>query len=393
MNSHKNARLTWQGRRLLVQRVAEMGLAATASAAGVSLRTARKWLARYEAAGEDGLVDRSSRPLRTRNSIDAELAERIEGLRRSRMPVRRIACAVGRSVATISRFVASLGLSSLSALEPAKPVLRYEHEAPGELLHMDTKKLGRIVRPSHRVTGDRRDSVDGAGWEFAHVAIDDHSRAGFVQMHPDERKTSAVDFLKASVAHYAALGVKIKRLITDNGSAYRSKLFAKTCQALGIKHSFTKPYCPQTNGKAERFIQTCLREWAYGRVWANSAERTAWLPAFLAYYNARRPHSALGYRPPASRLSGNNLLKLNTAERPQGSALAQISGLRAAASFPHRINLVAESSAGGQLLRSTDRSLPRVGNGPRPPATARGVSAAALTALGPGYPMGSWSLM
>lgn len=311
MNTHKNARLTWQGRRLLVERVAQMGLAAAANAAGVSLRTARKWLARYEAAGEDGLVDRSSRPLHTRNSIDAELAERIEGLRRSRMPVRRIAAVVGRSVATISRFVASLGLSSLSALEPAKPVVRYEHEAPGELLHIDTKKLGRIVRPSHRVTGDRRDSVEGAGWEFAHVAIDDHSRAGFVQMHPDERKTSAVEFLKASVAHYAALGVTIKRLITDNGSAYRSKLFAKTCQALGIKHSFTKPYCPQTNGKAERFIQTCLREWAYGRVWANSAERTAWLPAFLAYYNARRPHSALGYRPPAYRLFGNNLLKLN----------------------------------------------------------------------------------
>ena len=136
---------------------------------------------------------------------------------------------------------------------------------------MDTKKLGRIVRPSHRVTGDRRDSVDGAGWEFAQVAIDDHSRAGFVQMHADERKGSAVAFLKAAVAHYAAPGVKIERLITDNGPAYRSRLFAQTCQALGIKHSFTKPYRPQTNGKAERFIQTCLREWAYGRVWANSA--------------------------------------------------------------------------------------------------------------------------
>ena len=311
MNSHKNARLTWQGRRLLVERAAEIGLSAAASAAGVSMRTARKWLARFESDGVEGLLDRSSRPRRTRSSIDAELAERIEGLRRARMPVRRIASVVGRSVATVSRFVARLGLSSLNALEPAKPVLRYEHEAPGELLHIDTKKLGRIVRPSHRVTGNRRDSVDGAVWEFAHVAIDDHSRAGFVQMHPDERKTSAVKFLKASVAHDAALGVTIKRLITDNGSAYRSKLFAKTCQALGIKHSFTKPHCPQTNGKAERFIQTCLREWAYGRVWANSAQRTAWLPAFLAYYNARRPHPALGYRPPASRLVGNNVLRLN----------------------------------------------------------------------------------
>jgi transposase InsO family protein len=161
------------------------------------------------------------------------------------------------------------------------------------------------------VTGDRRDSVDGAGWEFAHVAIDDHSRAGFVQMHVDERKGSAIEFLKATVAHYAAHGVTIKRLLTDNGSAYRSKLFNKTCQALGIKHSFTRPYTPQTNGKAERFIQTCLREWAYGRIWLNSQERTSWLPVFLDYYNNRRAHSALGYRTPASRLDGNNLLTIN----------------------------------------------------------------------------------
>jgi transposase InsO family protein len=162
------------------------------------------------------------------------------------------------------------------------------------------------------VAGNRRDSGEGAGWEFAHVAIDNRSRAGFVQMCADERKNSAVDFLKAAVAHYAALGVKIKRLLTDNGCAYRSHLFAGTCQALGFKHTFTRPYRPQTNGKAERFIQTCLREWAYGRVWRNSAERTAWLPAFLAYYNARRPHSVLGYKPPASRLGGNNLLQLNS---------------------------------------------------------------------------------
>lgn len=147
---------------------------------------------------------------------------------------------------------------------------------------------------------------------MAHVAIDDHSRAGFVQVHADEQKTTAVDFLTAAVAHYAALGVRIQRVLTDNGSAYRSKLFARTCQALGIKHSFTRPYRPQTNGKAERFIQTCLREWAYARTYANSAERTAWLPAFLAYYNSRRPHSAFGYKPPASRLGGNNLLQLNS---------------------------------------------------------------------------------
>jgi transposase InsO family protein len=303
--------LTYQGRLLLIERISVMGLTLAAQAGGISVRTARKWRDRFSELGQPGLHDRSSRPHKTRDSLDAGLSQRVEQLRRSRMPMRRIAAQVGRSVATISRALAKLGLSSLKALDEPKPVLRYEHEAPGDLLHIDTKKLGRIVRPSHRVTGDRRDSVDGAGWEFAHVAIDDHSRAGFVQMHADERKSTAVEFLKACVAHYAALGVTIKRLLTDNGSAYRSKLFAKTCEDLGIKHSFTKPYCPQTNGKAERFIQTCLREWAYGRIWAHSGERTAWLPAFLRYYNARRPHSALAYKPPASRLGGYNLSKLN----------------------------------------------------------------------------------
>ena len=311
MNSHKNARLTFEGRKLLIERIAVLGLVAAAQACGISARTARKWQQRFEGQGLDGLYDRSSRPRRTRSTIGAELAQRVERLRRARMPMRAISAQVGRSVATVSRFLAGRGLSSLKALEPRVPVLRYEREAPGELLHMDTKKLGRIVRPGHRVTGDPRDSVTGAGWEFAHVAIDDHSRAGFVQMHSDERKGSAVEFLKAAVAHYAALGVKIERLITDNGSAYRSQIFNKTCQALGIRHTFTRPYRPQTNGKAERFIQTCLREWAYGRIWATSEERTAWLPAFLSYYNARRPHSALGYKPPASRLAGNNLLQLN----------------------------------------------------------------------------------
>ena len=312
MNSHKNARLTVEGRKLLIERIRFMGLTAAAEAAGVSPRTARKWLARFDHEGLDGLRDRSSRPGRTRSTVDAALEHSIEQLRRLRMPMRRIAELVGRSVSTVSRRLARLGLSSLKALDPVRPVIRYEHVAPGEMLHIDTKKLGRIVRPSHRVTGNRRDSVDGAGWEFAHVAIDDHSRAGFVQMHSDERKSSAIAFLEASVAHYAAHGVKIKRLLTDNGSAYRSKLFNKTCQALGIKHTYTRPYTPQTNGKAERFIQTCLREWAYGRLWHNSEERTSWLPVFLDYYNNRRAHSALGYRPPASRLDGNNLLTINT---------------------------------------------------------------------------------
>lgn len=311
MNSHKNARTTFQGRKLLIERINSLGLIPAAEAAGISIRTAHKWHRRFAASGEVGLADRSSCPHRTRTTVDADLRRRIEQLRRTRMSMRRIAQVVGRSVATVSRVLAASGLSSLKALDPKAPVVRYERSAPGEMLHLDTKKLGRIERPSHRVTGNRRDSVDGVGWEVAHVAIDDHSRTGFVQMHADEQKTSAVAFLKATVAHYAALGVRVQRVLTDNGSAYRSKLFARTCQALGIKHSFTQPYRPQTNGKAERFIQTCPRESAYTRTYANSAERTAWLPAFLAYYNTRRPHSALGYKPPASRLGRNNLLQLN----------------------------------------------------------------------------------
>jgi transposase InsO family protein len=311
VNVHKNARLTVEGRKLLIERIGVMGLTAAAEAAGVSPRTARKWLKRFEQEGLEGLMDRSSRPRRTRGTLDETLRRSIEQLRRLRMPMRRIAELVGISVSTVSRWLARLGLSSLKALEPVRPIVRYEHTAPGEMLHMDTKKLGRIVRPGHRISGDRRDTVEGAGWEFAHVAIDDHSRAGFVQMHVDERKDSAVDFLKTTVAHFAAEGVTIKRLLTDNGSAYRSRLFNATCQALGIKHTYTRPYTPQTNGKAERFIQTCLREWAYGRLWRTSSERTAWLPAFLEYYNNRRAHSALGYRPPASRLGGNNLLTIN----------------------------------------------------------------------------------
>ena len=312
MNSHKNARLTFEGRKLFVQRIAVMGLMPAAQAAGISERTARKWLKRFAEQGVTGLYDRSSRPQTTRTTCDAVMCRRIEQLRRSRMPMRRIAQIIGRSVATVSRVLAQLGLSSLNALQPKEPVVRYEHEAPGDLLHMDMKKLARIAAVGHRVTGDPRDHTRGVGWEVAHVAIDDHSRVAFVQMHPDEKRPSVVAFLEAAVAHYKALGVTIKRLITDNGPAYRSQLFARTCQALGIKHTFTRHYRPQTNGKAERFIQTCLREWAYGRVWSHSAERAAWLPAFLAYYNARRPHSALDHKPPASRLGGNNLLQLNT---------------------------------------------------------------------------------
>ena len=314
MDVHKNARLTPRGREEMVRAVVEQGLTPAQAARRfmTTAKTVRTWVDRYRKQGVTGLRDRSSRPHSSPRRTPAAICQAAETLRRQRHTQCHIASALGLSLATVSRLMAARGLGRLAAIEPTEPRPRYERETPGELLHIDTKKLGRIVRPGHRVTGDRRDSVDGAGWEFAHVAIDDHSRVSFVQMHADERKSSAVSFLLAAVAHYEALGVKIKRLITDNGSAYRSQLFAKTCKALGIKHTFTKPYRPQTNGKAERFIQTCLREWAYGRIWANSAERTEWLPAFLSYYNTRRPHSALGYKTPASRLCGNNLLQLNT---------------------------------------------------------------------------------
>ena len=218
------------------------------------------------------------------------------------------------SKSTVSRVLARAGLSRLRDLEPSEPVLRYEHEHPGDLLHIDTKKLGRIERPSHRVTGNRRDSVDGAGWEFLFVAIDDHARIGFTDLYPDERKASAVQFLRNTVAYFSSLGVHLRRVLTDNGSAFRSKAFAKACRRLGLKHSFTRPYRPQTNGKAERFIQSALREWAYGTVYNHSTERATMLERWIHHYNWHRPHQGIGGLAPISRLaqSRNNLLTLHT---------------------------------------------------------------------------------
>ena len=195
-----------------------------------------------------------------------------------------------------------------------EPIVRYEHEAPGDLLHIDTKKLGRIVRPSHRVTGDRKDSADGAGWETLFVAIDDHARLAFTAMHPDEKQAQAVLFLRNAVAYYARLGITVKRLLTDNGAAFRSRDFRAACVEFGIKHSFTRPYRPQTNGKAERFIQSALREWAYGWTYQNSAQRIDALASWQHHYNWHRPHSGIGGFAPMSRLnsSRNNLLTLHS---------------------------------------------------------------------------------
>lgn len=316
MNTHKHARLTFARRIEMVKQMTQQGLDAVQAAAshGVTAPTARKWLGRYLAGGEAALADASSRPMRSPRSIDSGKALLIVELRKQRMLQARIARSVGVSESTVSRVLARAGLSKLSDLEPREPIVRYEHEAPGDMLHIDTKKLGRIVRPSHRVTGNRKDSVDGAGWETLFVAIDDHARIAYTAMHPDEKKDQAVLFLRDAVAYYARLGVVIKRLLTDNGAAFRSGAFALACAELGIDHKFTRAYRPQTNGKAERFIQSALREWAYGWTYQNSAEREHALAGWQHHYNWHRPHSGIGGLVPMARLnsSRNNLLTLHT---------------------------------------------------------------------------------
>jgi transposase InsO family protein len=312
MNIHKNARLTVQGRKTLVARIVTRGLQSAAADAGISERTARKWLARYRAEGEAGLLDRSSRPRRVRTALTTEQQDTAVALRGERLTIRVIAARLERPVSTVRRWLAGQGMSRLPPLDPPPPLRRYEHAAPGDLLHLDIKKLGRIVRPGHRVTGNPRDSVDGAGWECVHVAIDDHSRVGFSHAYPDETAGSAITFLRAAVAYYAGLGITIQRLLTDNGAAYRSKAFAAVCRELGIKQRFTRPYTPRTNGKAERFIQTALREWAYATTYSTSADRQAALQPWMHRYNHHRPHSALGYLPPISRIPRNNVSNLNS---------------------------------------------------------------------------------
>src|SRR5690606_27986171 len=267
--------------------------AEAAAAAGVSEPTARKWLGRYLVGGEPALADASSRPRHSPRGISEAKALAIVELRRRRLTQARIAGSLGVSEATVSRVLRRAGLSKLSQLQPAEPVQRYEHAAPGDLLHIDTKKLGRIERMSHRITGNRRDSVDGAGWEFLFVAIDDHARIGFTQMRPDERHGNAVAVLRDALAYYASLGVAIKRLLTDNSSAFRSKVFRQACVELGIRHRFTLASRPQTNGKAERFIQSALREWAYGIAYHHSDERTAMLAKWQHHYHWHRPHAGI----------------------------------------------------------------------------------------------------
>ena len=317
MNIHKNARLTPLGRERIVRQVESGQSPETAArAAGVCPRTVRKWVDRYRQEGLAGLQDRSSRPHRLRQPTPQGVVEEIEQLRRQRWTGKQIAVQVGVSPATVSRVLRRSGLSKLSALEPPEPIRRYEREHPGELIHLDIKKLGRIGSVGHRITGRQTGVVNrhlGIGWEYVHVCIDDASRVAFVEVMADQRKESAVTFLKAAVAYYAKLGIRIERVMTDNGSCYRSKAFRSACKRLDLRQVFTRPYTPKTNGKAERFIQTTLREWAYARAYQNSDQRTVELFNWLHRYNWHRPHGSLKAKTPISRLglSEDSLLRLH----------------------------------------------------------------------------------
>jgi transposase InsO family protein len=317
MDIHKNARLTPHGRAWIVRQV-ESGQTpkAIATAAGVCPRTIRKWLARYRAEGLAGLADRSSRPHRLYRPTPAAIIERIEMLRRQRRTGAQIAKETGVSPATVSRVLRRLGLNRTRDLEPAEPVRRYERATPGELLHIDIKKLGRFDKIGHRITGDRtgQSKSRGIGWEFVHVCIDDASRIAFSQVMPDEKKQSATAFLKAALAYYQSLGVTVTRVMTDNGSCYKSFDFRHACRDNSLKHIRTKPYTPKTNGKAERFIQTALREWAYAQAYPTSNHRAAELPIWLHRYNWHRPHGGIKYQTPISRLEipEDNLLRLHS---------------------------------------------------------------------------------
>ena len=300
MDYHHHACLTVRGRELLCRAVVEgrLSLREATSERGLSRQTAAKWVRRYRQQGLAGLADRSSRPHRLRQPTPPELIERVEVLRRQRWTGLRIAQQTGLRRATVSRILRRLKISRIRDLEPRLPVQRYEHAHPGDLLHLDIKKLGRILKPGHRVTGNPGDHAHGDGWEYVHVVIDDHSRIAFSAIYPDETRASVLAFLNEALAYYARLGIHFRALLTDNGPAYRSGQFAQACRKLGLKHRFTRPYTPRTNGKAERFIQTALREWAYARSYQNSNERSQELRSWLHQYNWHRPHASLNRLPP-----------------------------------------------------------------------------------------------
>jgi transposase InsO family protein len=312
MNSHKNARLTRLGRVHLIRQIADIGLKAAAGQAGISTRRAHIWRKRWHDCGPDGLCDRSPRPASSPSRTQPDKRERIIQLRRNhRLTYAEIARRIGTSIATVGRICKQAGVAKLPPIEAAPPKRRYERQTPGEILHMDMKKLARFECPGHRVTGNPSQFSRTPGYHALHVAIDDHSRVGFSKILPNETIQSVITFTFAALRYYRDLGVKVTGIMTDNGPAYRSKKFAKLLRRLKIRHLRTRPYTPRTNGKAERFIQTLLREWAYAYTYPNSNARTRELPFWIEHYNFYRPHSATGNQPPVSRLG----LKVNNVTR------------------------------------------------------------------------------
>jgi transposase InsO family protein len=311
MKLHANAALSWSGRRLLAERVLvdRWTLTAAAEAAGVSVRCARKWVGRYRLEGEQGLRDRSSAPRRVANRTAADRVAVIVLLRQLRMTAAEIAETLSMPLSTVSVVLRRQGMGRLGRIGLEQPV-RYERSRPGELVHIDVKRLGRIRGVGHRISGSRasqgRTRINGrltgvAGWEYVHVAVDDYSRLAYVEVLDDERATTAAAFLRRAIAFFARYGFRVEAILTDNGSAYRATIHAVACRALGIRHLRTRPHRPQTNGKAERFIRTLLAGWAYGAIYGSSRERTAALDGWLWHYNHQRRHSALGHQPPVSR--------------------------------------------------------------------------------------------
>jgi len=315
MKLHANAALSWSGRRRLAERVVVEGwtLTAAAAAAGVSVRCARKWVDRYRSDGVSGLSDRSSRPRRVANGTPVERVQVVLALRRLRFTAAEIAETLGMALSTVSGILTRSGMGKLGRIGLEQP-LRYERSRPGELIHVDVKKLGRIEggagkriagqgnSPYNRQlkdrAGRRRKTV---GWEYVHIAVDDHSRLAYAEVLPDEKAATAIGFLNRAVAFYRRYGISVERLLTDNGSAYRATIHAIACKTLGIRHIRTRPYRPQTNGKAERFIRTLINGWAYGAIYRSSSERTTALDGWLWHYNHQRRHSALGHQPPVTR--------------------------------------------------------------------------------------------
>jgi transposase InsO family protein len=318
MKLHGNARTCPHTRRLIVRRIEEekWSLERAASAAGVSARTASKWLTRWRREGEGGLLDRSSRPRRVSRRTPREREQAIIALRRLRMTAAEIAELLGMALSTVSAVLRRAGLGRLSRLAPVEPPNRYERRRAGELLHVDVKKLGRIARPGHRVTGTRATRGyharhNSRGWEYVHVCVDDATRLAYVEVLPDERGETAAGFLERAVAWYREQAVSAERVMTDNGAGYRSHVHAGACRRLGLRHLTTRPYRPRTNGKAERFIRTLLHEWAYARVYRDSEERADLLSGWLDHYNWRRSHGSLSHKPPGARLLELNNLASN----------------------------------------------------------------------------------